>query len=242
MSTQVLTQSSPASFSDGGDVGNNFTPSAHPTSRTKGLKERIRNHYEKAAQCYQIYWGEHIHHGYFKAVDDTKDAAQLNLVELLLEQSQLERGSSVLDVGCGLGGCDRHLAKFWDCRITGIAISGREIQIAKKLAAEEAFTSPKGMLCTENFQLGRGEVCYLELDAEKLGDYFGFSAEPTTFQGIWIVETMSQIPDKDLLFRNAELLLDHGGKLIIADWFKADDLTLEQMNSDVKPIEGMAGL
>ena len=175
-------------------------------------------------------------------MDDTKDAAQLNLVELLLEQSQLERGSSVLDVGCGLGGCDRHLAKFWDCRITGIAISGREIQIAKKLAAEEAFTSPKGMLCTENFQLGRGEVCYLELDAEKLGDYFGFSAEPTTFQGIWIVETMSQIPDKDLLFRNAELLLDHGGKLIIADWFKADDLTLEQMNSDVKPIEGMAGL
>ncbi|KAL8703119.1 MAG: hypothetical protein Q9225_008125 [Loekoesia sp. 1 TL-2023] len=48
---------------------------------------------------------------------------------------------------------------------------------------------------------------------------------------------MSHLPDKKLFFRNAVRLLKPDGKLVIADWFKADDLTTAQLEADIKPIE-----
>lgn len=41
-----------------------------------------------------------------------------------------------------------------------------------------------------------------------------------------------------IFFRNVSLLLNAGGKLVVADWFKAEDLTDAQVEADIKPIEG----
>ena len=49
---------------------------------------------------------------------------------------------------------------------------------------------------------------------------------------------MSHLPNKELFFQNAALLLNPGGKLVVADWFKAEDVTEEQMKADIAPIEG----
>jgi tocopherol O-methyltransferase len=51
---------------------------------------------------------------------------------------------------------------------------------------------------------------------------------------------MSHLPNKELFFRNAALLLNPGGKLVVADWFKNEGLTEKQMDADIKPIEGAA--
>jgi tocopherol O-methyltransferase len=55
---------------------------------------------------------------------------------------------------------------------------------------------------------------------------------------VWISEAMSHLSDKNLFFRNAFALLNSGGKLVIADWFKAEQLTSAKMDADIKPIEG----
>jgi len=75
------------------------------------------------------------------------------------------------------------------------------------------------------------------LDAEKMGEYF--IKDQAGFDAVWISEAMSHLPQKQLFFDNAFKLLKSGGKLVIADWFKADGLTEEQMKNDIKPIEGM---
>ena len=110
--------------------------------------------------------------------------------------------------------------------------------MAKELSAKEAGSSPKGINETETFKLGSGSVSFSELDAEKMGNHFAFVSEPVNFDCVWIVEAMSHLPDKKLFFRNAELLLRTGGKLVIADWFKAENVTEKQLNDDIKPIEG----
>jgi len=46
---------------------------------------------------------------------------------------------------------------------------------------------------------------------------------------------MSHLPNKELFFWNAALLLNPGGKLV---WFKNEGLTEKQMDADIKPIEG----
>jgi tocopherol O-methyltransferase len=50
---------------------------------------------------------------------------------------------------------------------------------------------------------------------------------------------IGHFPNKALFFRYATLLLNPGGKLIIADWFKAEGLTGQQIDTDIKPIKGM---
>ena len=184
--------------------------------------------------------GEHIHHGYYILPSDTKELAQIQLIELLLEQSGLPTGSNVLDVGCGIGGTSRYLAKNKGCQVIGVTISGRQVEIAKKLTAEEAGSVQAAAEETEFVKLGDGEIRYVELDAEKMGEYFASAANKKTFDCVWISEAMSHLPDKNLFFRNAASLLKPGGKLVVADWFKAEDLTDAQMDVDIKPIEGQA--
>lgn len=164
--------------------------------------------------------------------------AQTRLIDLLLERSQLPTGSQVLDVGCGIGGTSRYLAKNKGCTVNGITISGQQVKLARELTAKEA--SPKeGKLEKSGFtRLGNGSVRFVELDAEKMGDFFNESDTKMTFDCIWISEAMSHLPDKGLFFRNASMLLNGGGKLVVADWFKAEALTDAQFEADIKPIEG----
>jgi tocopherol O-methyltransferase len=161
----------------------------------------------------------------------------VQLIDLLLERSALPAGSTVLDVGCGIGGTTRHLAKNHGCKVTGVTISGRQVEIARKLT-HEASGRTEGTPDAGEVKLGEGSVQFLELDAEKMGDYFTTDPNTAKFDCVWISEAMSHLPNKELFFRNAELLLNPGGKLVIADWFKAEGLTEEQMKADIAPIEG----
>ncbi|KAL9596834.1 MAG: hypothetical protein Q9219_005548 [cf. Caloplaca sp. 3 TL-2023] len=198
-------------------------PSESTNSSFTTLKERIRQHYELASDYYHSLWPER---------------AQVRLVELLLDHAQLENGSRVLDVGCGLGGTSRHLAKHRDCQVTGITISGKQVEMAFQLTLDEANGSDAKVISREPVKVGRGSTRFVELDAEKIDEYFrGRDA----FDCVWISEAMSHLPDKELFFRNAFNLLCPGGKLVVADWFKNEGLTYAQLEADIKPIESKHG-
>jgi tocopherol O-methyltransferase len=159
------------------------------------------------------------------------------LIDLLLERSALPKGSVVLDVGCGIGGTTRHLAKNYGCKVTGVTISGRQVEIAKKLTLEASGTQQEDQ--KDTFKLGDGSVRFIELDAEKMGDFFNTEPNVAKFDCVWISEAMSHLPNKQLFFQNAAKLLNPGGKLVVADWFKSEDLTEEQFKADISPIEGL---
>lgn len=218
---------------------------AHESSTS--LKERIKKHYEIASDYYYSLWGQHIHHGYFKSPTETKEEAQVNLIKYLLEISDLPARADVLDVGCGIGGTSRFLAREHACSVTGITISGRQVEIAKRLAQAEAETSsasPSLRAADAHVYPSGGNCRFLELDAEKMLPYFSATAtedKPAArqFDAVWISEALSHFPDKPLFFRSAAELLAPGNssRLVIADWFKAPGLSPEQEKEDIQPIE-----
>ncbi|KAL9023553.1 MAG: hypothetical protein Q9180_008187 [Flavoplaca navasiana] len=104
--------------------------------------------------------------------------------------------------------------------------------MAKKLTKDAS--GQNEVVVGDPIALGNGSVQFVELDAETMGEYF---AARSTFDCVWISEAMSHLPDKELFFRNAFELLNQGGTLVIADWFKAEDLTEKQGEDDIKPIE-----
>ncbi|KAK4193123.1 S-adenosyl-L-methionine-dependent methyltransferase [Podospora australis] len=218
---------------------------AHTTMQA--LKDRIKQHYDLASDYYLSLWGEHIHHGYWpndhSKTTESKETAQINLINLLLEISSLSSSAQplkVLDVGCGLGGTSRFLASQLGASVTGITISSKQVQIATRLSREASSSPPpEGEKPNDFIPIGEkgGQVRFIELDAEKMGEFF--AEDKDKFDVVWISEALSHFPDKALFFGNAFAVLkgEGKGKLVLADWFKDEGLSEESFNADIKPIE-----
>ncbi|GKT65109.1 gamma-tocopherol methyltransferase [Colletotrichum tofieldiae] len=216
------------------------TPLGLAHSTMQALKDRIKLHYDLASDYYLSLWGEHIHHGYWEDGSETKEQAQVKLIQLLLKISNVGENSKVLDVGCGIGGTSRYLASTLGCSVTGITISTKQVEIANRLTKAEALKdSEKPDVEADGdgfFHLGRGKVRFIELDAEKMGEFF--APEGGSFDAVWISEALSHFPNKSLFFENTFKVLKAGGKLALADWFKAEDISGTDFANDIKPIEG----
>lgn len=215
------------------------TPLGLAHSTMQALKDRIKLHYDLASDYYLSLWGEHIHHGYWENNSQTKEEAQVNLIQLLLRISKVGDNSTVLDVGCGIGGTSRYLASTLGCTVTGITISTKQVEIANRLTKAEAAKDQEKNEVESDVdgftKLVRGKVRFIELDAEKMGDFF--AGQGGSFDAVWISEALSHFPNKALFFENTSKVLGPGGKLALADWFKAENLSETDFNNDIKPIE-----
>ena len=83
-------------------------------------------------------WGEHIHLGFYPLMKKNIDfrKAKVQFVHELVKWSGLDtlpKGSRILDVGCGIGGSSRILAKYYGFNVTGITISPAQVKEQENL-------------------------------------------------------------------------------------------------------------
>ena len=148
-------------------------------------------------------WGEHIHLGFYplnkKNIDFRK--AKVQFVHELVKWSGLDKlpkGSRILDVGCGIGGSSRILAKHYGFNVIGITISPAQVKRAREL-------TPYELNC--NFQV---------MDALDL------KFDDGSFDGIWSVEAGAHMKDKTKFADEMLRTLRPGGYLALADWNSRD--------------------
>ena len=148
-------------------------------------------------------WGEHIHLGFYssgkKNIDFRKSKVQF--VHELVRWSGLDKlpkGSRILDVGCGIGGSARILAKYYGFNVTGITISPAQVKRAREL-------TPLTLNC--NFQV---------MDALNL------KFEDGAFDAVWSVEAGAHMNDKSKFADEMLRILRPGGYLALADWNSRD--------------------
>jgi tocopherol O-methyltransferase len=177
------------------------------------LKDQIVRHYDELSSFYRDIWGVHIHHGYWNSGKETKEEAQEQLIKELIFRAAIKNGSRVLDVGCGLGGSAIFLSKCLGARVTGITISPMQVKIGNDLAIQ----------CDADVRLVLMDAEALEMDDR--------------FDVIWSIEALSHLSNKAACFRSMARLLEHGGKLVIADWFKSSTATRLQEHEFLEPIE-----
>ncbi|MBO6959949.1 MAG: methyltransferase domain-containing protein [Prochlorococcus marinus CUG1438] len=148
-------------------------------------------------------WGEHIHLGFYTSGKKNIDfrEAKVQFVHKLVEWSGLDKlpkGSRILDVGCGIGGSSRILAKYYGFNVTGVTISPAQVKRAREL-------TPSGLNC--NFQV---------MDALDL------KFEDGSFDGVWSVEAGAHMNDKNKFADELLRTLRPGGYLALADWNSRD--------------------
>lgn len=70
--------------------------------------------------------------GYFKDTEHL-DAAQIAKFELICKKLKLEKGMTVLDIGCGWGGLAKYMAENYKVNVIGLTISSEQAAYADKL-------------------------------------------------------------------------------------------------------------
>jgi tocopherol O-methyltransferase len=176
-------------------------------------KQKIIAHYDLVSPYYHSLWGEHLHHGYWIRGDESKEIAQVQLIEHLASLASVKPGSRVLDIGCGFGGSSLFLARQYGVAATGVTISPIQVQMANRAAAEQNM-----------------DAKFLLMDAEEL--HF---AEP--FDLLWSVESISHYHDPARFFSSAAKLLKPGGTFALTDWFRKEHLSLVEKKKYIEPIE-----
>ena len=153
-------------------------------------------------------WGEHVHLGHYGDPPGPRDfrAAKAAFVHELVRWSgldQLPPGSRVLDVGCGIGGSARILARDYGLEVLGISISPAQIARAREL------TPPDLPGCR-----------FAVMDALALDLPDGTASGG--FDAVWSVEAGPHMPDKQRYADEMLRVLKPGGCLAVADWNRRD--------------------
>ena len=113
--------------------------SAYAQSRDRQLLQL----YDNSSPLWESIWGDHLHHGYYHPNPSRNDyqQAQVDMVTELLRLDNVTAATNILDVGCGIGGSTRHLAKLFNATATGITLSPVQARRAAELSRDQHLTA-----------------------------------------------------------------------------------------------------
>jgi MPBQ/MSBQ methyltransferase len=151
----------------------------------------------------EFYWGDHIHLGHYGSPPRWKDfrQAKVDFVHEMVRWAGLQQllpGTTVLDVGCGIGGSSRILARDYGFAVTGVTISPGQVARAQQL------TEP-------------GLSCRFQVE-----DAMALSFPDHSFDVVWCIEAGPHMPDKLGFAKELMRVLKPGGILVVADWNQRD--------------------
>ena len=163
----------------------------------------------------EYYWGEHIHLGYYNDEERANGYKKKNFIQAKYDfidkmalfgkvDSVLLDGSSkkILDVGCGIGGTSRYLAKkYTNSAVTGITLSSEQVKRATELASDRGINNVK-------FQV---------MDA------LAMTFPDNSFDIVWACESGEHMPDKKKYVEEMTRVLKPGGRIVIATWCQRDE-------------------
>lgn len=160
-------------------------------------KQDIIQYYLANETAYRM-WGPNMHYGYWEPGVRTQRQASLRFNEEVAHTAGISPDDHVLDAGCGVGGCSIYLAQAFGCRVTGITITPRQVELARRNAARAGVSD-----LTEFHEM----------------DYEHTAFDDGRFSVVWGLESICYAEDKRRFVGEAYRVLRNGGRLVVADGF-----------------------
>lgn len=193
-------------------IGPGGTPEAvarYRSGQESGGREyasTVTTFYDLVTDFYEFGWGRSFHFAPAKKGASFEEAIA-DHEHFLGEAMGLKPGMNVLDVGCGVGGPQRSIAKRFGVSVVGLNIS--EYQLRK---------------CAEyNREAGLDHVCSVVQ-----GDFLEMPLGDRSFDAAYHIEAITHSPDRMAAFAEVHRVLRPGGVFTGYDWcmtplFNRDD-------------------
>ena len=97
--------------------------------------QTVKDYYDLCSGFMVFGWGESLHFAPLTPHESLEDS-KIRHQRLMIDKLELQRGMTVVDVGCGIGGPMRRVVREAGVRVVGININKFQLERAKKLNAE----------------------------------------------------------------------------------------------------------
>jgi len=162
----------------------------------------VNSYYDMVTDFYEWGWGESFHFGP-RFAHEGFDESIARHEYWLAAQLGLREGQKVLDVGCGIGGPMRNIARFCSSTIVGVNNNAYQVQRGTLLNKKQGLSH----LCS----LVKGDFMNL---AEQFGE--------NSFDQIYTIEATCHAPDKKAAFAEIFKVVKPGGRFAGYEWVVTD--------------------
>ncbi|KAJ7747639.1 delta-sterol C-methyltransferase [Mycena maculata] len=181
----------------------------HTENRVGSYADVVNGYYDGATELYEYGWSESFHFCRFYK-GEAFAAALARHEHYLAAQMGLKPGMRVLDVGCGVGGPARAIARFADVEIVGINNNEFQLQRARR------YTKKAGL---------DGQVTFVRGDFMKLEEQFGknyFDAGGSDSAREYAIEATCHAPTWEGVYGEIFKVLKPGGVFGVYEWCMTD--------------------
>ncbi|KDR80243.1 hypothetical protein GALMADRAFT_242548 [Galerina marginata CBS 339.88] len=170
--------------------------------RIESYTEVVNGYYDGATELYEYGWSQSFHFSRFYK-GEAFLASLARHEHYLAAQMGLRPGMRVLDVGCGVGGPAREIARFSDTQIIGLNNNDFQIQRARK------YTKKAGL---------EDQVTFVKGDFMKLTEQFGEGY----FDAVYAIEATVHAPSWEGVYGEIFKVLKPGGIFGVYEWCMTD--------------------
>jgi len=160
-----------------------------------------RHYYNLGTDLYEYGWAQSFHFCRFAYGEPFLQAIARH-EHYLAHQMGIKDGMKVLDVGCGVGGPAREIAKFTGAHITGLNNNDYQIERATRYAKKEGLPH--------------------QLDFIK-GDFMQMSFPDASFDAVYAIEATVHAPSLEGVYSQIFRVLKPGGVFGVYEWLMTDN-------------------
>ena len=171
-------------------------------NRLENYTDVVNGYYDGATELYEYGWAQSFHFSRFYK-GEAFAASLARHEHYLAAQMNLRPGMRVLDVGCGVGGPAREIARFADVTIVGLNNNDFQIQRARK------YTRRAGL---------SDQVSFAKGDFMKLAEQFG----ENSFDAVYAIEATVHAPTWEGVYGEIMKVLKPGGVFGVYEWCMTD--------------------
>lgn len=171
-------------------------------NRVDNYTDVINGYYDGATELYEYGWAQSFHFSRFYK-GEAFAASLARHEHYLASQMVLKPGMRVLDVGCGVGGPAREIARFADVNIVGVNNNDFQIGRARKYAKNAGL---------------EGQVTFAKGDFMKLSEQFG----ENSFDAVYAIEATVHAPTWEGVYGEILKVLKPGGVFGVYEWAMTD--------------------
>jgi sterol 24-C-methyltransferase len=156
----------------------------------------VNHYYDLATDFYEFGWG-HSFHFAPRGRTESFEASLARYEMFVALRGGFGAGMRLLDVGCGVGGPMRTIARFTGAHVTGVTINGHQVGRGRQHNEDAGLSSSCEVLLADFHHLPMGD---------------------TTFDGAYEIEATCHAPDRVKVYREILRVLKPGGSFVGYEW------------------------